>query len=272
MPILSPDSATDPSSEHQPDKRRLHPVLGIAIGLGALLLVLLLAAIVGGLLYTWLFRTPQATLAPLITTRVEGVATLAPQEGSIPTDSAIQSPQEDLPSQTTATPPALEGTLPLQTPDAAYILIVNIKSLNVRTGPSTQYPVIITYPEGTRLLAIGRNEDASWFVISITPNQQGWVSVPLVRYDFDRYELPVIPAPPLQWITPTPYGGAILVPPELIGSQPLAPILPAKRLISLASASLLTGVLAYLERMKLSRLARTSLRQVLVLGANLLPH
>ena len=269
MTVPAPDSSPISPVDPQPEKKRLHPVLGIAIGVGSMLVVLLLAAIIGSFLFSWLLRIPQATLPPQTAPQIEASSTLAPGVDQPSPESATQAPNEGVPLEITATPPAQEGTTP---PSELYELIVIVKSLNVRTGPSTQYPVVITYPEGTRLLAIGRNAEASWFVIDISPTQQGWVSVPLVRFDFDRYVLPVFPNPPLGLNTPTPYGSAILVPPELAGAQPLVSVPPAKRLVSNIAAALLAGILAYLERIRLTRLARRSLRQVLVLGAHLFLH
>lgn len=271
MPISSSDSTPSSNDKPQAHGKRAHPLMGIAIGIGALIIVLVFAAISGGLLFSLLLRAPQTTLAPPVTSQVEDIATQAPQAGLIPTTEATRSPEEVIAPEITATPPEEQSTIPLETLSVSYELIVNVKSLNVRTGPSTLYPVVITYPEGTRLIAIGRNSDASWFVIAISSTQTGWVSVPLVKYDFDRYVLPVIPAPPLEIKTPTPYGSAILVPPELIGSNPLAPILPAKRMISFIVASLLVSLLAYLEKNRLTNLAKKGLMQVPVLGANLFP-
>jgi hypothetical protein len=240
-------------------------VLGFAAGLGLLVIVLVFSALVGGPLYAWFLRVPQATLAP----QVEAGA---PPAGLPPTQSAPQAPGETALPQAPATLAVPDAT-PLQpAPGTSYEVVVIVEAINVRTGPGTRYPVIITYPEGTRMLAVGRNEDASWFVVQLTASQQGWLSVPLVRYNFDRSLLPVLPAPPLPENTPSPYGSAVLVPPELSGSQPLAPILPLKRLVSLASLSLFVLLLAILERVQLLRLAKHSLRQVLVMGAHLFPR
>ncbi len=260
-------SDSDPASNES--AKRLPPYQGIAIGLVALLVICLLAGITGSLLSRLVNRAPSALEPTQAAPQEVPAATLPAQPGSAPPESTIApslaaTPLEDL----TATPFDQATTLPATSPMASYIIIVNVKSLNVRTGPGTDYPVIITYPEGTQLIAIGRDADASWFVIQISPNQQGWLSVPLVRYVFDRDTLPIMPPPPITFTTPTPYGGAILVPPELAGSQPLAPIRPEKRLVSLSVTILLASMLAFTERQKLSRLVKTTVRQALVLATH----
>lgn len=271
MPNNSDDPKSASPAKHTPARTHLPPLLGILIGLGALAILLIIAGITGSLIYTWFLRVPQATLSPLSPLQIPGDTTQVPPTDLIPSEDIPATPAEGMPF-ITATPFQQNGAAPQLTPVTSYDLIVIVDSLNVRTGPGTLYPVVITYPKGTRLLAIGRNEDASWFVISISSTQQGWVSAPLVRYDFDRYLLPVFPTPPLEYTPPTPYGSAILVPPELAGSQPFTVIPPARRLFSLAVAGMLTSILIFLERSRLARLARGSLRQVLVSGAHILPH
>ena len=268
MPTQPAESKPQPPSEPRPEEKRPRLLLGMAVGVGALVVILVFSALIGGALYYWFLRVPQATLAPQAPQVEEG----APPAGLPPTQSAPQVPDETAPPPAEATLAVPEAT-PLQpAPGTSYEVVVIVEAINVRTGPGTRYPVIITYPEGTRMLAVGRNEDASWFVVQLTATQQGWISVPLVSYDFDRYTLPVIPAPPLPENTPSPYGSAVLVPPELSGSQPLAPILPLKRMVSLASLSLFGVLATYLERLRLIHLAKVSLRQVLVLGAHLFLH
>ena len=224
------------NSPSQSNNKRTPACLSMLIGMGVLGLVLLIAALAGNLIFPDSSRSPAVTEAPPPSSPVSATATQASQAASPAVETTVQQPA----ATPLDTPPASveAATPPADNPGISYLLTVNIAALNVRSGPGTMYPIIITYPKGTQLLAIGRDADASWFVISLSAEQQGWVSTALVTYDFDRYILPVFPAPPIEYTTPTPYGAAILVPPELIGSQPLAPIQPVKRLVSLLVAFL----------------------------------
>jgi uncharacterized protein YraI len=56
-------------------------------------------------------------------------------------------------------------------------LIVNTQSLNVRTGPGTQYTVITTTAGGDQLGVIGRNNGReNWWFVELANGQRGWIN------------------------------------------------------------------------------------------------
>ena len=83
---------------------------------------------------------------------------------------------------------------------------VTTETLNVRSGPGTQYFSYGTVPVGTRFTIIGISQDGNWYVVqvpdSLADDGRGWISA---RYTIatNIENIPVIPAPPVP-NTPTP--------------------------------------------------------------------
>ncbi len=83
--------------------------------------------------------------------------------------------------------------------------------VNVRSGPSVQYPIYGIAPPGSSAEIIGKSEDSGWWVIKLPTEVvgagQGWVSADYVDAS-DADNVPVIPTPPLEEIDiPTPEPG-----------------------------------------------------------------
>lgn len=54
--------------------------------------------------------------------------------------------------------------------------IVTTANLNIRSGASTEYPIMDNAPMGTELTAIGKSIDSSWFQVEYGFDAIGWVS------------------------------------------------------------------------------------------------
>jgi hypothetical protein len=93
-------------------------------------------------------------------------------------------------------PPQIE--LPSQLPSGPTVTA--LEAINVRSGPSTDYPSYGIAPESSVGEVIGMSADGAWWIIklpqSITISGQGWVSAEYVLAD-NIGETPVIEAPPL---------------------------------------------------------------------------
>jgi uncharacterized protein YraI len=107
--------------------------------------------------------------------------------------------------------------VPAAQPDPANVAIVSAPALNVRSGPSTAYPVITTVPAGTALTVIGRNDVNTWIAVRLQNGMEGWVTRTLTNYVgvadvVLTSEAP--PAPTLQpgvAVTPTPDTSVVVV-------------------------------------------------------------
>jgi uncharacterized protein YraI len=75
-------------------------------------------------------------------------------------------------------------------------------AVNLREGPSTEYPVMGGAQQGQCGQIVGRNDDTSWWAVSTS---QGvlWVSAAYVNA-FNTAGVPVMAAPPLPPTLPTP--------------------------------------------------------------------
>lgn len=101
-------------------------------------------------------------------------------QGGIPTD---EPPEIELPSQLPSGP-----------------TVTALEPINVRSGPSIDYPSYGVAPVGSMAEVIGVSADGGWWVISvprsIAASGQGWVSTQYVRAD-NIGEPPIVEAPPL---------------------------------------------------------------------------
>ena len=82
--------------------------------------------------------------------------------------------------------------------DGPYV--VALEPVNVRSGPSTEYPSYGVAPVGATAEVIGVSEDGIWWVVKISTDYasdgQGWVNANYVS-DYNTGDLPVIPTPPM---------------------------------------------------------------------------
>jgi SH3-like domain-containing protein len=62
------------------------------------------------------------------------------------------------------------------------VATVTTDALNVRSGPSTAFPVITTIPNGTEMTVLGRNPANTWLNIQLADGTQGWVTRSLTNY------------------------------------------------------------------------------------------
>jgi len=96
------------------------------------------------------------------------------------------------------------GPIPTNTPEATptpqgVVATITRAVQNVRSGPSTSYPIIGQLNQGEQVQVIGANIDFTWLVIQFR-GQQGWLSTSILDVFGDLNTLPIITPPP----TPTP--------------------------------------------------------------------
>jgi heat shock protein HslJ/uncharacterized protein YraI len=87
---------------------------------------------------------------------------------------------------------------PTPGPQVPYAVVIAPAGVNVRTGPSTAYPVVGVAPFNTKGVISGKSADRQWWVTPLQgiANNQGWLSADYVKtYNTDN--VPVVQAPPL---------------------------------------------------------------------------
>lgn len=88
---------------------------------------------------------------------------------------------------------------------ASPILVVNTSFLNVRTGPSVEYSVLVTVVGGTELPVLARAKDNVWYQVA-TDGGAGWVNVEftLARGDFSN--IAILSSSDIAQVQPTTTG------------------------------------------------------------------
>ncbi len=143
-------------------------------------------------------------------------ATAAVQTGDIPTAVAFYRQAQTLAvsDQTAAsqgevyalsiTPtPTPRPTSPPASPAPYAILRTGV--LNVRSGPSTAYPVLGQVRTADPLALTGRNTDGSWLRVCCIAGQAGWIATGLVEVQGAVAKIPIVtPPPPVISVTPRP--------------------------------------------------------------------
>ena len=147
-------------------------------------------------------RTPLPTFTPTV---AANLAAAAPQEPTVaapvadaPSAGAPTTGAVDAAPAPTATPAPVEEVVPTPTaaPDAR--LTVTGDLVNLRGGPSTDYPVVGGVNQGESYPITGRNDVGDWWQICCVNDQPAWIYGALATVA-DADAVPVaadIPAPP----------------------------------------------------------------------------
>jgi uncharacterized protein YraI len=114
--------------------------------------------------------------------------------------------------QTITTPPAPQSYTP-PPPPAGTPVAIAVEPINVRSGPGTNYPVLVVAPAGASGEVSGKSADGAWWQVIIStetsPTGFGWVSASYVVTQ-NTESVPVVEAPsapPVVETTPPPPSG-----------------------------------------------------------------
>jgi uncharacterized protein YraI len=109
--------------------------------------------------------------------------------------------------------PAAPVSAPPPAPPAGAPVATAIEPVNVRSGPGTNFPVLVVAPTGASGEVSGVSADGAWWQVIIStqysPSGFGWVSASWVVTQ-NTQSVPVVespPAPPVVETTPPPSGG-----------------------------------------------------------------
>ena len=109
-------------------------------------------------------------------------------------------------SNAPATPPAEPETLLLPTatptPVAAQLNVV-ADTVNVRSGPGTEYQAIDVSAQGEQFPLTGRNEQGDWWEVCCFEDRRGWLYGPLVEVQNAENVALVAEIPPTPVVAPT---------------------------------------------------------------------
>ncbi|RIK38660.1 MAG: hypothetical protein DCC55_20480 [Chloroflexi bacterium] len=128
--------------------------------------------------------TPTITITPTVTV---AITTPTPAVTPIVPGTPLLTPGTPLPGTPLPATP---------TPDERLGRATAV-GVNVRSGPSTAYPILTTIRAGTPFTVLGQNPAGNWLRIRLGTGVEGWISRPFTDY---TATVPVVPVPP----TPTP--------------------------------------------------------------------
>lgn len=126
-------------------------------------------------------QTPVPTETP--TTIVEPTATPVPTDTPLPTSTPI--------------PTAIPEPTATDTPVVPKV--ITEKTINLRSGPGTDHPVIASSTAGEQFEITGRSPDGSWLEICCVNNTTAWVAEWVVTVEGDAGSIAIaanIPTPP----------------------------------------------------------------------------
>ena len=100
----------------------------------------------------------------------------------------------------TAAPTAVPATKVAASATPSAITVTANDTVNIRSGPGTNFKVLAKLASGTSATVVARSEDSKWFEIQI-PNKTdlGWVNADFVSINGDVNKVPIV--------TPTPKAG-----------------------------------------------------------------
>ena len=181
------------------------------------------------------FPSATATLTPFppLVAQASITPIRAPTESSTPIPPLTLTPTDPPPSHPTATQsstpmptptltpttdptathtPSLTPTTPptaTPIPQLDAVIVYQSGSVNLRSGPGTNYPPLTTLSQGEALTLLGRNRAGDWLNVRVDAQGiAGWVSADsdLVQVNLDPATLALasIPATPTPAFTPTP--------------------------------------------------------------------
>ncbi|MBE2224444.1 MAG: SH3 domain-containing protein [Anaerolineae bacterium] len=88
--------------------------------------------------------------------------------------------------------PVVDGsTTGTPTQPIAYNAVVTTGALNVRSGPSIDYPSVTVVSQGTEMNLIGRSATTGWVQVVLPGGQQGWVNPNFIYTTININTLPV---------------------------------------------------------------------------------
>lgn len=113
-------------------------------------------------------------------------------------------PEVQAPLATDTVTPTLAASTPIPEPPAQAV--VNTNTMNVRSGPGTNYPITGRVARGTRFEITGRNAAGDWWQVCCVNNQNGWVVGRLVNVTGNTTNVEVVgdvALPPVPTAAPT---------------------------------------------------------------------
>ncbi len=128
---------------------------------------------------------------------------IAEVPAEVPAGGDVADPNANIPVSQPVVDPNLAGGTPQ--------LRVTLSSVNVRSGPGTNFPPITTLRQDAVVVASAKNQTGTWFLIDLPGGAKGWISntvtTPVVEADMIKVAIAAtIPSPPVAAVRATATG------------------------------------------------------------------
>jgi len=145
--------------------------------------------------------TPTVVESPTIVATKTAVASATP----VPTNTNTPQPTVTIKPSATLVP-TYTPVLPTETAVPLVQAVIAVPSLNIRSGPGTDYELLTTIAEGAQVELTGRLSDSSWWRICCVNGQPGWVIGEAIEIPADAEatvpRVTEIPSPPSPTVEP----------------------------------------------------------------------
>ncbi len=93
---------------------------------------------------------------------------------------------------------SISRSTPTATPQPAADAVVTSVTLNVRSGPGTNYPIVGSLKKGDGVDIVGRSKDSKWAKLNLPKIREAWASTQYLgmSIDFAQMAVAVAPTPP----------------------------------------------------------------------------
>ncbi|MCU0502758.1 MAG: SH3 domain-containing protein [Anaerolineae bacterium] len=146
---------------------------------------------------------PPALPTALLPTTSPATATIPPTHTAIPPATATASPTATATSAPSATPTIAPTQRPSATPTPAPHAIVTSETLNVRSGPDTQFEAVTRLARGDALTVVGQSDGCAWLKVLTAQGLLGWVARQSGGTELVKLTLPCAEIPEFSVPTPT---------------------------------------------------------------------
>ncbi len=178
-------------------------------------------------------RPPTSTLAPLPPMPIQATTAPTATDTLLPIDveptlppTATETPLLIATEPLTSPIPA-DTPIPIDTPTPLPDATVNSATLNMRSGPGTNYDRLGSYARGASVRVLGRNPAGDWLLVQAGDGQQGWMAAALLTVNLDQAAVALAAIPPTPTPRPAPAGADMVFVPAgefLMGSSDWDPI------------------------------------------------
>lgn len=142
---------------------------------------------------------PSATAKPATPPAAVPTLTATPAATATPVPPTMTATLTPSPTQTAVSATSIPATVTPELPS----IVVNVERLNVRSGPSTDYPILLVAETGAQFTAVGSVSAQDWWQVCCVNGELAWVVAEAVTFVGDETAVPpAVGIPPASTVEP----------------------------------------------------------------------